>query len=79
MIAKTRHSRIRLDPKILPGRPVARGARLSVEFVIGLLADGWSESAIPENCPGLTSEDVKARLAYAREALAAEKVYPSVA
>jgi uncharacterized protein (DUF433 family) len=78
MIAKTRHSRIHLDPKILHGKSVVPGARLSVEFVIGLRADGWSESAILENYPGLTSEDVRARLACARDAPATEKVYPSV-
>ena len=37
----TDHSRITLDPAVLAGKPVIRGTRLSVEFVIGLLADGW--------------------------------------
>ena len=39
-----RHPRIALDPKVLVSKPVIRGARLSVEFVIGLMADGWSEA-----------------------------------
>ncbi len=34
-----------IDPAVLAGKPVIRGTRLSVEFVIGLLADGWSEPA----------------------------------
>ena len=38
----TEHSRIALDPSVLAGKPVIRGSRLSVEFVIGLMADGWN-------------------------------------
>ena len=35
--------RIVLDPTVLVGKPVIRGTRLSVDFIIGLMADGWSE------------------------------------
>ena len=56
--------RITLDPGILAGKPVIRGTRLSVEFVIGLLADGWNESDILANYPGLEREDITACLAY---------------
>ncbi len=71
--------RITLDPDILAGKPVIRGTRLSVEFVIGLLADGWNESDILANYPGLEREDITACLAYAREVLQSEKVFPSAA
>lgn len=71
--------RIVLDEAVLAGKPVVRGTRLSVEFIIGLMADGWSETDILENYPGLTREDVKACLAYARDALRAERVFPSAA
>lgn len=37
-----KHPRIALDPDVLEGKPVIRGTRIAVEFVIGLLADGWS-------------------------------------
>jgi uncharacterized protein (DUF433 family) len=37
---------IALDPAVLAGKPVIRGTRLPVEFVIGLMADGWSEAEI---------------------------------
>jgi len=43
-MAQAKHSRITLDPDVLAGKPVIRGTRLSVEFVIGLMADGWSEA-----------------------------------
>jgi uncharacterized protein (DUF433 family) len=68
------HPRIVLGPAVLAGKPVIRGTRLSVEFVIGLLADGWTETDIRRNYPGLTPEDIAACLAYARDMLAAEKV-----
>lgn len=75
----TARQRIVLDPKVLAGKPVIAGTRLSVEFVIGLLADGWSEADILENYPGVTHEDVIACLAYARDALSSEKVFSSAA
>ena len=68
--------RIIVDPSILVGKPIVKGTRLAVEFIIGLLADGWSESDILENYPGLTGEDIHACLAYASERLRSEKIYP---
>lgn len=73
------HPRIALDPGILAGKPVVRGTRLAVEFVIGLLAEGWSEAEIIANYPGLSHDDILACLAYARDILSAEKVFPSAA
>lgn len=68
--------RIILDPAILTGKPIIKGTRLAVEFVIDLLAQGWSYADILENYPGLTNEDIRACLAYARDTLCAERVYP---
>ncbi len=68
--------RIVIDPAILDGKPVVKGSRLSVEFIIDLLSQGWSEKDILGNYPGLTREDVLACLAYASSILHAEKVYP---
>ena len=68
--------RIVIDPDILVGKPAVKGARLAVEFIIDLMAQGWSESELLRNYSGLTHEDVKACLAYASAALQAEKVYP---
>ncbi len=61
----TEHPRIVLDPHVLVGKPVIRGTRLSVEFIIGLIADGWNEADILANYPGITHDDVIACLAYA--------------
>jgi len=73
------HSRIAIAPDVLVGKPVIRGTRLSVEFVIGLMADGWSEADILGSYPGVTHDDIIACLAYARDALSSEKVFPSAA
>ena len=73
------HPRITLDPDVLAGKPVIRGTRLAVEFVIGLMADGWTEADILENYSGITHDDVIACLAYARDMLSSEKVFPSAA
>jgi uncharacterized protein (DUF433 family) len=75
----TEHPRIALDPAVLAGKPVIRGTRLAVEFVISLLADGWSEADILANYPGITHEDIIACLAYARDVLSAERVFPTAA
>ena len=68
--------RIVIDPAILVGKPVVKGIRLAVEFLVGLLAQGWSEKDILDNYPGLTREDILACLAYAEESLRSHKDYP---
>jgi uncharacterized protein (DUF433 family) len=68
--------RITLDPEVLSGKPVIKGTRLSVEFVVELLAQGWSEEEIIRNYPGLTREDIQGCLGYASEILRIERVYP---
>jgi uncharacterized protein (DUF433 family) len=75
----TEHNRITLAPEILAGKPVIRGTRLSVEFVIGLMADGWNEADILENYPGIEHGDILACLAYARDTLSSERTFPSAA
>lgn len=76
---QTVHPRIALIPEVPAGKPVIRGTRLAVEFVIGLMADGWSEADILGNYPGITRDDIIACLAYARDMLSSEKVFPSAA
>jgi uncharacterized protein (DUF433 family) len=68
--------RIVLDPAILAGKPVIKGTRLSVEFIVGLLAQGWSEADIIHNYQGITHEDILACLSYAHDRLTSERVYP---
>ena len=68
--------RISVDPDILTGKPVVKGTRLAVEFIVDLLAQGWSESELLRNYPGLAHEDILACLSYASTVLKDEHVYP---
>lgn len=52
------------DPDILAGKPVIKGTRLSVGFILDLFAEGWNEQQILENYPQLTEADLQAIFAY---------------
>lgn len=69
--------RIVADPKVLAGKPLVRGTRISVELVLDLLARGYSKEDVLAQYDHLTVEDVHACLAYAREVIHAERVYPA--
>lgn len=66
--------RIVIDPNILAGKPVVKGTRLAVEFIVDLMAQGWSQDQILVSYPRLTSDDILACLAYA-SAASDESVY----
>jgi uncharacterized protein (DUF433 family) len=68
--------RIVIDPNVLTGKPTVKGSRLAVEFIVDLLAQGWTEAEIVKNYPGLKHEDLLACLAYASELLKSERVLP---
>ena len=68
--------RITVDANILIGKPVVKGTRMAVEFIVDLLAQGWTEEEVLRNYPGLTVEDIRACLQYTSAILHTEKVYP---
>jgi uncharacterized protein (DUF433 family) len=68
--------RIARDPGVLGGKPVIKGTRLAVEKIVELMAVGWSEAQIIQNYPGITHDDVAARLFYASDVLKSERVIP---
>ena len=68
-------TRITVNPNILVGKPIIKGTRLAVEFIIDLLAQGWSTDEILRNYPGITVADIQACLSYASVAIKSEKVY----
>jgi uncharacterized protein (DUF433 family) len=68
--------RIIVDPKVLVGKPLILGTRLSVEFVLDLLANDWTIEQVLSEYPQLEREDVMAVLKYAAEMAKEEKVYP---
>jgi uncharacterized protein (DUF433 family) len=67
--------RIIINPEIMLGKPVIKGTRLTVEFIIELLANGWTEKDIFDNYPGIVKEDILACLDYASDRLKSEKVF----
>jgi len=69
------HERIVIDPKVLVGKPVIKGTRIAVEFVIDLLGRGWTVEQVLKEYDHLTAEDIQACLAYAGEVLRSERVY----
>ncbi len=72
----TWQDRIIVDPAVLVGKPVIKGTRIAVEFLVELLAEKWTHEQILNNYPQLTEEDIQAALHYAAEALKRERVYP---
>jgi uncharacterized protein (DUF433 family) len=54
--------RIAVDPGVLAGKPVIKGTRLAVEFLVELLAENWTHEQILSNYPQLTEEDIQAAL-----------------
>jgi uncharacterized protein (DUF433 family) len=67
--------RITLDPGILVGKPIVKGTRISVEFIVDLLARGWTAEQVLLEYDHLTREDIQACLFYASEILKSERVY----
>jgi uncharacterized protein (DUF433 family) len=61
--------RIVCDPKVMAGKPVIRGTRLTVDFILNLLAHGTSEEEIRAEYSGLSSDDIRACLLFATRAM----------
>lgn len=70
------HDRIISDPNILVGKPVIKGTRISVELVLGWLANGWTFEQVLESYPHITRDDILAVLAFAAERLHEEDYIP---
>jgi uncharacterized protein (DUF433 family) len=68
--------RISVDSEVLAGKPIVKGTRIAVEFILDLLANGWTAETILKNYPQFRKEDITAVLKYATEILTEEKVYP---
>jgi uncharacterized protein (DUF433 family) len=68
------HERIVVDPKIMFGKPVIKGTRVTVELILRKMAEGMSEQQILVHHPQLTIEDIRAASAFAADHLANEDV-----
>ena len=67
--------RIEINPDILVGKPLIKGTRISVEFILELLVNGWDTDQILKNYPQLTKEDILAAIEYSLEILKEERVF----
>ena len=70
--------RITLDPKVMIGKPVIRGTRLTVEYILGLLAHGTTVEEVLDEHNGLTREDIQACLLFATKSLQSIAFMPLV-
>ena len=68
---------IESDPKIMMGKPVIKGTRLTVELILEKIAAGESFEQIMEAHPRLTREAIRAAIAFAAENLRADVIYPT--
>jgi uncharacterized protein (DUF433 family) len=71
--------RITINPKVMVGKPVVKGTRLTVEYILNLLAHGASEAEILQEYGGLTHEDIQACLLFATRSLENTAFMPLVA
>jgi uncharacterized protein (DUF433 family) len=73
------HDYIQSDPTILVGKPVVKGTRLSVEFLLQLLAEGWTPAMILEQYPSLPPAGLQAVFAFVAECMHDTTFYPRAA
>ena len=66
---------IHSNPKILLGKPVIKGTQISVEFILGLFSEGWTQQQVIENYPTLNAESLQAVFAFAAECLKEDVFY----
>ena len=68
--------RIVCDPKILAGKPTIKGARISVELILGWFSSGWNTEQVLESYPNITRDYILATFAYAQELLHDNGILP---
>jgi uncharacterized protein (DUF433 family) len=69
----TVNNRIEINPRIMLGKPVIRGTRITVELILRKIAEGASKEMLLEAYPHLTEGDVQAAVTYASDTLAHEE------
>lgn len=68
--------RIVADPRVLVGKPVIKGTRISVSLIMDLLSRNWTRLQIMQQYDHITDEDIQACLEYAKDLIDSERVYP---
>lgn len=72
MMARMTHDRIHRDPKVMVGKPVIKGTRITVELLVRECASGRSFAEIIDDYPHISEADIRAALAYAADYLSRE-------
>ena len=70
--------RIVVNPKVMVGKPVIKGTRITIEAIIGRVAEGWTFDKILEDFPYITKEDIQAAIRYAESLVAGEEIVPII-
>ncbi|HIJ80282.1 MAG TPA: DUF433 domain-containing protein [Desulfuromonadales bacterium] len=70
------HVYIHSDPAVMLGKPVIKGTRITVSFVLDLYAAGWTEESILENYPHISKDSLLAVLSFTAECMKQENLYP---
>ena len=63
------HQFIHSDPDVLLGKPVVKGSRISVDFILNLFATGWTKEQVLKNYPNISADSLKAVFAFAAECM----------
>ncbi len=69
-------NQIHSDSDVLNGKPVIKGTRISVELILDLLSQGWTEIMILENYPTITKDSLRAVFSYLSECMKEELFFP---
>ena len=69
------HQFIHSDPDVLLGKPVVKGTRISVDFILNLFASGWTKEQVLENYPNISADSLKAVFAFAAECMSEESFF----
>jgi uncharacterized protein (DUF433 family) len=68
--------RIEVNPKVLAGKPIIKGTRLAVEFILDSLAERWTHEQILHSYPQLKEDDIWAVMSYVAETIKQERISP---
>ncbi len=63
------------NPDVLLGKPIVKGTRISVDFILGLFSQGWSVEQVLSNYPNLSKQSIQAVFSYASDALQTENFF----
>jgi uncharacterized protein (DUF433 family) len=66
--------RIEINPKVMMGKPVIKGTRITVELILSKLSEGATLNGLLEDYPHLTQDDIRAAIAYGAASVAHEEI-----